>query len=445
MRLLRRPVLPSALILVALTSWLVLPSPSIQQIPHSEIDQTCGKGRLEERDGLRILRLKGTPYEMGYQHGVLLHDELRAALQSAIYEELVLGSPICHFLLLRHARHVHSYVPLEYREEMRGLADGANIAYLDILVLNSHRDFVTQLKSGLRLGGLLLRLDPPFIPPWGPSGALSSRTATSEGASRGTGGAYPRGWTLAAFGSATRDGGLLQSLDLSSALLSPEELLLIVYEPKGGNSLAAVTWPGAVGVTIGLNEEKISVTALPVLSQDASLDGIPLPILLRDVLQYAGDIPTAERLLASATRTTGHNVIVGDGKPADAQAIELSAHLYAVFEAENDLVIRTNQYLDPALSRTQDTSAQDEHAPNQALVEALAEAVNSQSGRLDLRSVTNLLVERRRARGQDHAPGEGESVLGVVIASSDLEMWVILGGSTEGDIRRMGLRLQEGQ
>jgi hypothetical protein len=237
----------------------------------------------------------------------------------------------------------------------------------------------------------------------------------------------------------------LQSLDLSSALLSPEELLLIVYEPKGGNSLAAVTWPGAVGVTIGLNEEKISVTALPVLSQDASLDGIPLPILLRDVLQYAGDIPTAERLLASATRTTGHNVIVGDGKPADAQAIELSAHLYAVFEAENDLVIRTNQYLDPALSRTQDTSAQDEHAPTHALVEALAEAVNRQSGRLDLRSVTNLLVESRRARGQDHAPGEGESVLGVVIASSDLEMWVILGGSTEGGIRRMGLRLQEGQ
>ena len=179
----------------------------MQQLPCAEIDQTCGEGRLEERDGLRILHLKGTPYEMGYQHGVLLHDEVRAGLQDGIYEELVQGSPISHFLLLRHARHVHSYVPLEYREEMRGLADGAGIAYLDVLVLNSRRGFLTQSQSALGLRRLLLTLDQPFIPPWRPSDALSSRTASSEGGSRATGEAYPRDWTLAAFGSATRDGG----------------------------------------------------------------------------------------------------------------------------------------------------------------------------------------------------------------------------------------------
>ncbi|HHY23149.1 MAG TPA: hypothetical protein GX527_02790, partial [Clostridiaceae bacterium] len=35
-----------------------------------------GKGALLEKDGQRIIVLKGTPYEMGYQHGVLLKDEV---------------------------------------------------------------------------------------------------------------------------------------------------------------------------------------------------------------------------------------------------------------------------------------------------------------------------------------------------------------------------------
>ncbi|HEY1066008.1 MAG TPA: hypothetical protein VGE52_07855, partial [Pirellulales bacterium] len=34
----------------------------------------CGKGWLERVDGLLVLHVEGTPYEMGYQHGRLLKD-----------------------------------------------------------------------------------------------------------------------------------------------------------------------------------------------------------------------------------------------------------------------------------------------------------------------------------------------------------------------------------
>ena len=37
----------------------------------------CGQGFLEEVDGYRVLHLKGTPYEMGYQQGALLKDDIR--------------------------------------------------------------------------------------------------------------------------------------------------------------------------------------------------------------------------------------------------------------------------------------------------------------------------------------------------------------------------------
>ena len=36
----------------------------------------CGQGFLEEVDGYKVLHLKGTPYEMGYQQGALLKDDI---------------------------------------------------------------------------------------------------------------------------------------------------------------------------------------------------------------------------------------------------------------------------------------------------------------------------------------------------------------------------------
>ena len=37
----------------------------------------CGAGFLEEVDGYRVLHVKGEPYEMGFQQGALLRDDIR--------------------------------------------------------------------------------------------------------------------------------------------------------------------------------------------------------------------------------------------------------------------------------------------------------------------------------------------------------------------------------
>src|SRR5215469_1593226 len=41
----------------------------------------CGQGFLEEVDGYRVLHVKGTPYEMGYQQGALLKDDIREGIR----------------------------------------------------------------------------------------------------------------------------------------------------------------------------------------------------------------------------------------------------------------------------------------------------------------------------------------------------------------------------
>src|SRR6478672_8863439 len=71
-------------------------------VAHAEIVARCGQGYLETIDGYRVLHLKGSPYEMGYQQGTLLKGECKALLhdlfdgkfQEAKYELLGVKLPI---------------------------------------------------------------------------------------------------------------------------------------------------------------------------------------------------------------------------------------------------------------------------------------------------------------------------------------------------------------
>ncbi len=443
MKLSARLVVPLALILIAQLSWLRLDPPSAPEPLSAELESRHGEGRLEERDGLRILHLRGTPYDMGYQHGVLLRDEIRTRLRQQIYQRLILEGDVSHLLLLRHARHMDGSLPSKYREEMRGLADGAGISYSDVLLLNSIHDLTSQALPTQAIRDLLLTLYPRFIPSLGKGSRLSSSDSPTESNSGWNVPSLPLEAAFAAFGRATRDGRLLHGIDFAFPYPSLEDILLIVRQPQVGNSFVALAWPGAVSVTTGLNEEKISVAELGSPSQDASLEGVPIPFLVRDVLEYAGDIPSALRLVASAERTIGHNLVIGDGKPADAQAMEFSAHMYAVFEAEDDMSIRTNHYLDPTLSETQQVSSQEEDDRSKARLEAMREDLDSDYGRLDLLRAVNLLSGGYAANEEQNAVHGAETVLGVVIASSDLEVWVVSVAQPEGKIVIRGLRLDE--
>src|SRR4051812_23073891 len=52
----------------------------------------CGDGWLEKIEGYPVLHLKGTPYEMGYQHGVLLKDHVRENMHNIL--DVKGGAPV---------------------------------------------------------------------------------------------------------------------------------------------------------------------------------------------------------------------------------------------------------------------------------------------------------------------------------------------------------------
>lgn len=366
---------------------------------------------------------------MGYQQGVLLGDAIRARIGNGLLGGIVQEGQVSHFLLLRHARQTDSRIRPEHRAEMAGVADGAGVSYSDVLVLNTYDDLVARPWPEESTQDLLLSLSPAFTPHLGPLGAPGGPGQDARG---GTSGPVPSSRALGAFavfGLATRDGSLLQVVEFGSPTPHPEELVMRVYQPEEGDSFVCVGPPGAVGCEVGLNEEQISVTALFSPSGDSSLDEVPLPFILRDVLQYAGDIPGALTILASGERTTGHNVILGDGKRPDAQVVEFSQHLYAVFEAQNDFVVRTNHFLDESLAETQRSLSWWQEDESWEHLEELLKGLESDYGRLDSAGAMRLV--RQVAIDAEGAPGGANEpeVLGVVLAPGDLQISLVAGSS----------------
>lgn len=437
MRSPRRLAVPLLLLALALPGWL-LPYPRGAGRQAGEAATALAGGSLEHEDGFLILRLSGSPYEIGYQHGSLLAGQIRARLEQQMLGGIVWEHGVSHALLLRHARQIDSLLPRDCREELRGLADGAGISYSQALLLNTAGDLVSQHWPQASIRDLLLLLYPRFWPHFAAQRGVQgdSRPAQTMVSDEGPG--LWLGGAAAVFGPATADSALIHTAWFARPVY-PDDLVLVVCRPDTGNSFLAVGRPGEVGFYAGVNEEEISVTGLHSPSVDASLEGIPLALLLREGLHYAGDIPATLRILGSAERTTGHNVVIGDGKRPDAQAVEFSVHLLAVFPSDKGLVTRTGHYLDERLMETQLALPWWEGDRSEQQMEALLTALKPRYGRLDLREIGGL-ISAMAPPAEQESEGEKDSVSGIILDGRDLEIWLVMGA--EGRLR-LGVCLDE--
>ncbi|MEO7405188.1 MAG: hypothetical protein ABIU95_16120, partial [Burkholderiales bacterium] len=102
-----------------------------------------GAGWLESIDGYLVLHLKGTPYEMGVQHGKLLREHVRENMRFILQEQgdqtLVEVGPVRvtpKSVLPGIVEVQRPYIPTKYFDEMRGLAEGAGVTLADVQSAN---------------------------------------------------------------------------------------------------------------------------------------------------------------------------------------------------------------------------------------------------------------------------------------------------------------------
>lgn len=271
-------------------------------------------GTFEERRHIKLVRLYGTPYEMGYQHGELLRKEI---LEGA---EFIQNSSL--WILMDWA--VYS-----------GFLDRAwKYSYDD--VIDECRGIEAAVPGGITADQCLVLAYGEVIVEFFDGGHPVSCSQ------------------FAAVGSATEDGKLLHGRNLDwEALSFIEENPVVFYrEPRGKLAYLSLGFPGNVAPYSGMNEAGISVASNEATAvSDVSPDGRGHVQMIRQILSNASSLEEAEAFLRAQTHTTAEILMVSDAMAGKAAVFEMTASKMGVrYMSADGIVYTTNHFEEPAMA-----------------------------------------------------------------------------------------------
>jgi hypothetical protein len=321
---------------------------------------------IEDHGHLRVLRLRGTAYQMGYQHGASERAAIRAWVAKEVYGRGILEAGRSHAVLLARAHAVDDRLPQEIRRELRGIADGAGLSYDDVLLLN-----------------LLLN-------------RLSAREALPS--------PNLEALVFAAWADAASEevllGYRLNAPDLASRLR--RHLLVAVYEPVDGQPYATLTWSGQVGAWCGLNRAGLGVCATPPGAGDGHTAALPPPLLTRWLLAHAQDGEGALRRAMGRDYLAAFHLLIADGGRGAAMAVRFGAHQHRIVESETGLLVLGPDHGTATSLLSRNAGWLDGHKAMAALASRRAPA-GGEPGLCDESTLLNVLL----------APGQGELWIGL--------------------------------
>lgn len=245
-----------------------------------------GQGRLEDHDGTRVLFLKGSPEEMGRQHGTLLKREARGLVDKILYGVGV-GSSFekgrWFFGEIEEAqRRIGPFVDERYLREMDALALAANLEREEVRLAN----FFPEL---FHCSG------------------------------------------FAVFGQATADGRLYHGriLDYLRGVGLEPNAVVIILQPDYGHAWANVSYGGFIGSVTAMNEKQISIGEMGGRGE-GDWDGKPMAQLVREVMEQADTLEEAVEIMRRGPRTCEYYYVIADGKTRQAVGIAATPTVFEV-------------------------------------------------------------------------------------------------------------------
>ncbi|MGB3616409.1 MAG: hypothetical protein WBA10_21635, partial [Elainellaceae cyanobacterium] len=221
--------------------------------------------RREDYGKIKVVWLQGTPYEMGRQHGELLHDEIAAVGADVITALNFFGRALGLGRLSRRRSFPGVY------DECRGLADatadiGMTVDGCMVFALGDvYQEYFSYLLPNILFND-------------GCAHFIAAGNATSDGR-------FYHGWTL------DNHGGPLPYWS--------ENPTVLVRQPDNGIPHISITVPGAVWPNAGFNAEGIIVsnnTSHPEDYRDLDLYGKSTVQLMSQVAQYASSYDEAHEI-----------------------------------------------------------------------------------------------------------------------------------------------------
>ena len=229
-----------------------------------------GNGYLERVGTQLVLHVKGTPREMGYQHGVLLKDHIRQMIETLhakiteMNEVPDIGTANMMFDTVW--RRELPYMPQRYIDEMKGLAEGCGLPFNEIRRANTIPEFFHC--SG-----------------------------------------------FAVFGGATVDGNLYHGrvLDYGISLGYQDHAVVTIAEPDGYIPFVTVGYSGFIGSVTGMNLHGVAFGEMGGKGQ-GEWDGAPMSFLMRRGMEEAETLDAAKSIFRDTKRTCEYFYVISDSK-----------------------------------------------------------------------------------------------------------------------------------
>jgi outer membrane lipoprotein-sorting protein len=294
-----------------------------------------GSGRLEMVDGTRVLVLKGTPEEMGRQHGVLLKKDVRRLVDHILFGvgvgssfdkgEWVLGQ------IEVAQQRLNLFMDERYLREMDSLASAAGLPREEVRLAN----FFPEL---FHCSG------------------------------------------FAVFGKATVGGRLYHGriLDYLRGMGLEQSAVVMVLQPDRGNAWVNVGYAGFIGSVTAMNEKHVAIGEMGGRGQGRWY-GKPMAELVREVMEKANTLDEAVEIMRKGPRTCEYYFVISDAKSNRAVGIAATPDTFETISPGQSHPLLPHAVPDAVLM-----SAGDRY-------EELARRVQANYGKLDAQSARDLM------------------------------------------------------
>jgi len=258
---------------------------------------------------LNIIHVYGSPYDMGYAHGLLLRNQIKELMPQVmqhIYDQvdqyinflpdyirkLIEEYGVEAALMLTYEL-TRSYTPQYFYDEIKGISDGSGVDYNTMLAIHMFPELIQAACS--------------MVGAWG--------EATNN---------------------ITKNGPLyqLRALDWDTDGPFQKYPLFLVYHPDQGHTFGILTWAGFLGTVTGISSIPMGVSEKVWIEYPGkqSRSGYPFHFLLRDILQFDNTTDDVINRVQSAHRTC--SIWIGVGNPID--NFKVFQYAYEYFRVYDD-------------------------------------------------------------------------------------------------------------
>ncbi|RLF59894.1 MAG: hypothetical protein DRN37_03440 [Thermoplasmata archaeon] len=302
-----------------------------------------GGAYVAEKQGFRYLQVRGTPDEIGYQHGSALHDLIPRSL-SAYSHATERSYNLDWSQVRRQGRTYWRYVPDEQKREIEGIARGASergalnplgnpVDEWDILALNAIWD-------------IWWRAEPPGNIWWWLPNNPELPTIASDPPHHCS--------AFVATGNATKDGGFVLGQSLwMPYFLSPAHAVYIDIIPEKGNRILMEVTAGMIwsGTEYYINSAGLVVAETTLGTGPYRWLGVPSFVRLRKAVQYASSIDEFKDIMLENTNGAYcGDYLLADTKTNEVAVLELGSYEWELKRTMDGFLPSCNYPWDPEVA-----------------------------------------------------------------------------------------------